>query len=475
MSFYYLLILTIVSTLIQDYSNYEMNREGKDFALFFAVQEYDEWQDLRNPIKDTKAVAKDLRDLYGFSTEVIVNPTKQEVYKKLQIYRKKQFSKDGQLLVFFSGHGEFNEGIKEGYFIPKDGKENDPFQDSYLSHRRLELEISSIPCNHILLAIDACYSGTFSNEIALSRGRPNTRPGVKTKNQQQIFIENTLRYKTRLFLTSGGKERTPDGLDHSPFTTQILAGLRSFGGDDGILTFYELVSYVEKANPRPRWGQFSDNEIGSSFLFVNNKRKPKVKAPAIENGEEFVLYTDGTLYDKRDGQSYKTITIDGKVWFTENLNYKIDGSSCYNDDAQNCKKYGRNYDWEAAMKACPKGFHLSTREEWMALINKYGGYVEYLELEEIGDANKTFNEFADVFNIRFGGYYELGDNYLGKDSIVFFWTSTKEETFNESIIIYGFVKQWAGIVEEFHYSCLMAEGIDGGMDKFSCLCVKDRN
>jgi len=37
----------------------------------------------------------------------------------------------------------------------------------------------------------------------------------------------------------------------------------------------------------------------------------------------------------------------------ENLNYDTTGSKC-ND----CATYGRLYDWETAMKACPSGWHI---------------------------------------------------------------------------------------------------------------------
>jgi uncharacterized protein (TIGR02145 family) len=41
----------------------------------------------------------------------------------------------------------------------------------------------------------------------------------------------------------------------------------------------------------------------------------------------------------------------------ENLNYQPEtGKSwCYNDSDSYCEKYGRLYDWEAAMKVCPAG------------------------------------------------------------------------------------------------------------------------
>lgn len=96
-------------------------RQGKDYALFIAVKDYDEWADLRNPISDAEAIAKELSEEYNFQTEILRNPTQSQIYQKLQAYQKKDFPKDGQLLVFFTGHGEFIEANSEGYFIPKNG------------------------------------------------------------------------------------------------------------------------------------------------------------------------------------------------------------------------------------------------------------------------------------------------------------------------------------------------------------------
>jgi uncharacterized protein (TIGR02145 family) len=69
-----------------------------------------------------------------------------------------------------------------------------------------------------------------------------------------------------------------------------------------------------------------------------------------------------------DNKKYKTVKMpDGKVWFAENLNYAIGNSACYDNKEENCEKCGRLYDWETAMKACPKGYHLPTNEEWKKL------------------------------------------------------------------------------------------------------------
>ena len=62
----------------------------------------------------------------------------------------------------------------------------------------------------------------------------------------------------------------PDGRPghHSPFARKFIEGLRTYGGNDGILTYKDIFSNVEMVSPEPRAGEFGDNEPGSDFLFI---------------------------------------------------------------------------------------------------------------------------------------------------------------------------------------------------------------
>ncbi len=243
-------------------------RTGKDYAYFFAVDNYDsrpEWSSLRNPVRDARALAGELKDMYGFETHVFENPDQATIDREIRKLRGKSFGPDDQLLLFFSGHGDFDDYRQRGYFLPAGG--SDKF--SLLDMRDV---ITPIGCEHILLLVDACYSGTIDEAIAY-KGR-GERPGITRATARQEMIDRKLRNRSRLLLTSGGKQRTPDGVDGSPFTIGVLTALRrGYGTGDGIVTYEDVLAALERVSPTPHNGEMPGHEQGS-FVFVSTGRTP---------------------------------------------------------------------------------------------------------------------------------------------------------------------------------------------------------
>jgi len=241
-----------------------------DYALLFAIDEYDDdkWKDLTNPINDARTIASELEESYGFKVEMVENFSQDEVIIKLREYAEKSYDEYDQLLIFFAGHGQFDELLGQGYIVSKNSRMNDVAKSSYISHSVLRNAIDNIPNQHILLAMDVCFGGTFDPLIARSgsRGGEDMYKEIETN----AFINRKLRFKTRKYITSGGKQYVPDGRPgmHSPFASKFLEGLRSYGGRDNIITLPELYGWLERINPEPRTGGFGTNEAGSDFVFM---------------------------------------------------------------------------------------------------------------------------------------------------------------------------------------------------------------
>jgi hypothetical protein len=49
-----------------------------DYALIFATDQYDNWNDLVNPVFDSRTIAEELRKTYGFKVDLVENATQAE-------------------------------------------------------------------------------------------------------------------------------------------------------------------------------------------------------------------------------------------------------------------------------------------------------------------------------------------------------------------------------------------------------------
>jgi hypothetical protein len=241
--------------------------QRNDYALIVGTNDYNEWSNLVNPIFDARSIASELEKFYGFQVELLLNPTKNEFLGKVREYAKKNYLPNDQLFIFVAGHGQFDEIFKAGYLVFKDSRLNDETKDSYLNHTIMRDYLESIPCKHILLMMDACFGGTFDTVLA-KRGEED---GMYQDVARDEFINRKLQFKTRKYITSGGKEYVPDGKpnQHSPFAKRVMAAFRDYGGRDKVLTSQEMwVNYIETAKPTPTIGEFGSNEPGSEFVFV---------------------------------------------------------------------------------------------------------------------------------------------------------------------------------------------------------------
>ena len=150
-----------------------------------------------------------------------------------------------------------------------------------------------------------------------------------------------------------------------------------------------------------------------------------------------VIVSLGTSWAEINTDTIKTIKIGDQTWMAGNLNIEVSPSWCYENNSDNCAKYGRLYTWEAATAACPKGWHLPTRDEWGVLISTMGGF------ETAGKKLKTKTGWAALPG---GGLIE-GVKFRGIDTGGMWWTSSGNE--NSTTVWYVEMMRNQNLVNEF--------------------------
>ena len=172
---------------------------------------------------------------------------------------------------------------------------------------------------------------------------------------------------------------------------------------------------------------------------------------------------EGILTDSRDGQTYKTVTIETQTWMAKNLNYETSESYCYNDSAAYCAKYGRLYTWEEAMEACPDGWHLPSGSEWEKLFTAVGGKSTAGKALKSQSGWYSKGNGTDAFGFSALPAGDRGyDGYINSEGInANFWSSTK---FNGNIAYDMYLY--------YKYEDPYLHTIDKGHG-FSVRCLKD--
>ena len=173
-----------------------------------------------------------------------------------------------------------------------------------------------------------------------------------------------------------------------------------------------------------------------------------------------------TMTDSRDGKTYRTVKIGNQVWMAENLNYETEKSYCYNDSVEYCATYGRFYEWNAAMRACPEGWHLPLLADFKTLVDALGdSAMAGSKLKStsgwLNDLNGTDDYGFTVLPI--GGRSASGE-YINKEWLADFWSST------ESKVEFAYVMHVGA-----NFNTVSLDMDEGKYNAFSVRCVQGEN
>lgn len=201
----------------------------------------------------------------------------------------------------------------------------------------------------------------------------------------------------------------------------------------------DMIKYKKHSNPSGPMYSIYVHDV-ARIIFENGEEEVfTVKEKPAEPLEEEAKEEINTYVDPRDKQTYHWVKIGTQVWMVENINFNLEkGSWSHRSDPENQKKYGRIYNWKAAVKACPPGWHLPSISEWRDLYTSLGGdYVagEALKAssgwarEGNGTNESGFSALPCGARNILGTYFKVGKHGC-------WWSSTN--TYNETYEAYTY-------------------------------------
>jgi len=217
---------------------------------------------LKTAQKDARQVAKSLTVAYGFDTQLLLDADREDILDALNGLRKK-LQRDDLLLIYYAGHGEFDETANKAYWLPVDAqRDNDK---NWIIVDTITSNIKRISSKHVLIVADSCYSGTFTRRSTTA---------LETGEKRSLYLDKMLGRKSRMLLASGGNEPVSDigGQGHSVFAKAFLFGLsniaqKRFTAEELYITYIkEMVAGSSEQTPEYNIIRNSGHE-GGDFVF----------------------------------------------------------------------------------------------------------------------------------------------------------------------------------------------------------------
>ncbi|MCF8380779.1 MAG: caspase family protein [Bacteroidales bacterium] len=234
------------------------NTKTTYYALLIGVNDYvnPEISDLDNPISDAQKLKDVLLANYTFEEENILflkNPTQADLIQALDKLTKIITEKDN-LLIFYAGHGYWDNKGNVGYWFPSDAARNSTL--NWFRNSTLRDFIGSIESRHTLLIADACFSGAIFKTRAAFTEVPRG-------------IEKLNKLASRKAMTSGILQEVPD---ESVFLKYLVKNLAE--NEDPFLSSEFLFSSFKTAVMNnsynvPQYGVIQNvGDEGGDFVFV---------------------------------------------------------------------------------------------------------------------------------------------------------------------------------------------------------------
>ena len=241
-------------------SNIDYSNPGKYYAIIIGSSNYQDPNipDLDSlPIKDAMALKKTLNGKYLFEKENIkslYNPTRRDIVTAFGEMAKKITANDN-LLIFYAGHGHYEQENDIGYWLPVDAEVGNA--SNWLYNDQLVADIKKIKSLHTLLISDACFSGSIFKTRSVNM------------EEASSFVKQKYQLPSRKAITSGTLKTVPN---KSVFIKYLLDRLNNnkekfFSASQLFQSLEQPVSNNSKS--LPQFGVIQNvGDEGGDFIFI---------------------------------------------------------------------------------------------------------------------------------------------------------------------------------------------------------------
>jgi hypothetical protein len=282
------------------------NRVGRQYALFIAINRYQAWPPLKNPVPDAKEIRDILVSRYFIDdvTELYdEDATKANIIKAFENYQRKLTVNDS-LLVYYAGHGHLDQVTNSGFWIPVNAGLDKYEQLNWLPNAQIRGIVSGIQASHLLIISDSCFSGELLNS---SRAMPEE---VNNDYFRKAYARNS-----RQIITSGASEAVPD---ESEFARMLKIELRKNNSPylDPFMIFNEV--RLGMHGTMPMFGNLKDtgHQEGASFLLFLKDRPPEETAKKEEPKKEEPKKVEPARVEEKKPEAAKTAESGAPVTLT---------------------------------------------------------------------------------------------------------------------------------------------------------------
>lgn len=239
-----------------------INLSSTYYGLIIGIDEYKDPRipDLENPIRDAKSLRKVLMDNYTFDSENITllkNPGRSDIIRAMDALRDKVTPQDN-LLIFFAGHGYWDEDADIGYWLPSDATRETTAE--WFRNGALVDYLQSIRSRHTLLITDACFAGSIFKSRAVNM-------------ESEIMYDRIYEKPSRKAMTSGAMTEVPD---NSVFVKYLVKRLdeneSTYLASEELFYSFKMAVISNSNNVLPQYGEIlnAGNE-GGDFIFLKRK------------------------------------------------------------------------------------------------------------------------------------------------------------------------------------------------------------